>query len=102
MPFLLFFPAAILATFFGGWRAGLTCAVLSAASATYFFLSPSLGFLIPLTDTVRLVIFALVSILIVGLIWSLQTVSQQLLAEREHARLLAGEETIGSAMVFSW
>lgn len=40
-PYLTFFPAVILTTFFWGLRPGITCAVLSGIAAWYFFLTPS-------------------------------------------------------------
>ncbi|MCJ2131323.1 sensor histidine kinase [Methylobacterium sp. E-045] len=40
-PYLTFFPAVILTTFFWGLRPGITCAVLSGLAAWYFFLTPA-------------------------------------------------------------
>lgn len=100
VPFLLFFPATIVAAFLGGWRAGLTCAAIAAPTATYFFLGASAGFAIGMEDWLRLLIFVLICLLIVLLLWLLQTVSQQLFAERELVRLLAreGHHRIGNSL----
>ncbi len=100
VPFLLFFPATIVAAFLGGWRAGLTCAAIAAPTATYFFLDASPGFAIAMEDWLRLLIFVLICLLIVLLLWFLQSVSQQLLAERELVRLLAreGNHRIGNSL----
>ncbi|MBS9477344.1 sensor histidine kinase [Ancylobacter radicis] len=40
-PFLTFFPAVILTTFFCGLRPGITCAVLSTLAAWFFFIGPA-------------------------------------------------------------
>ncbi len=40
-PFLTFFPAVVLTTFFFGLRPGIVCAVLSGLAAWYFFVNPS-------------------------------------------------------------
>jgi two-component sensor histidine kinase len=100
VPFLLFFPATIVAAFLGGWRAGLTCAAIAAPVATYFFLGTSASFAIGMEDWLRLLIFVLICLLIVALLWLLQTVSQQLFAERELVRLLAreGHHRIGNSL----
>ncbi|MBS7533587.1 DUF4118 domain-containing protein [Ancylobacter sonchi] len=42
-PFLTFFPAVILTTFFCGLRPGLTCAALSTVAAWVFFIGPATG-----------------------------------------------------------
>ncbi|RZK86121.1 MAG: DUF4118 domain-containing protein [Methylobacterium sp.] len=39
-PYLTFFPAVILTTFFFGLRPGITCATLSGFAAWYFFIPP--------------------------------------------------------------
>jgi two-component sensor histidine kinase len=100
VPFLLFFPATIIAAFLGGWRAGLTCAAIAAPTATFFFLDATPGFAIGLEDWLRLLIFVLICLLIVLLLWLLQSVSQQLFAERELVRLLAreGNHRIGNSL----
>jgi two-component sensor histidine kinase len=100
VPFLLFFPATIVAAFLGGWRAGLTCAAIAAPVATYFFLGRSANFAIGMEDWLRLLLFVLICLLIVALLWLLQAVSQQLLAERELVRLLAreGHHRIGNSL----
>ncbi len=100
VPFLLFFPATILAAFMGGWRAGLTCVAIATPVAAYFFLGSPGQAAIDMEDWLRLLIFVLICLLIVGLLWSLQTVSQQLFAERELVRLLAreGNHRIGNSL----
>ncbi|MBS7590343.1 DUF4118 domain-containing protein [Ancylobacter defluvii] len=42
-PFLTFFPAVILSTFFCGLRPGITCAALSTLAAWVFFIGPATG-----------------------------------------------------------
>jgi two-component system, sensor histidine kinase PdtaS len=91
VPFLLYFPATILASFVGGWRAGLTCSALALVAASLFFIGSPRGALIDIADGVRLLLFTLICTLIVGVLYMLQTLSQQLLSERELVRMLARE-----------
>jgi two-component system, sensor histidine kinase PdtaS len=99
VPFLLYFPATILAAYFGGWRAGLAGTALSAVAATLLFLGPHER-LFGGSEIIRLAIFVLVCLLHIGLLWSLQTISVQLQAEREAVRLLAqeGNHRIGNSL----
>lgn len=91
VPFLLFFPATILASFFGGWRAGLACTGLALVLARAFFITEQPGLVLGGPEIVRLAIFLLVCLLIVSLIATLQAVSMQLAAERDRGRVLAQE-----------
>jgi two-component sensor histidine kinase len=99
VPFLLYFPATILAAYFGGWRAGLTGTAVSAVGAIFLFLGPHER-LLGGSDVIRLAIFVLICLLHIGLMWSLQTMSRQLRAERETVRLLAreGHHRIGNSL----
>jgi two-component sensor histidine kinase len=99
VPFLLYFPATILAAYFGGLRAGLTSTALAAIVASFLFLGPHER-LFGGSALVRLAIFVLVCLLIVGLLWSLQAVSRELHAERDVVRLLAreGNHRIGNSL----
>ena len=59
-PFLLFYPAVILAALYGGRRAGLLATVLSAVTADYFWIKPAYRFAIAQpADGLALVVFLL-------------------------------------------
>ena len=69
-PFFTFYPAAMLAAWYGGVHAGLVAAVVTSIAAWYFI--PPLGFL-PMRgwdDVVAWVLFSAVNLLIVGVIES--------------------------------
>lgn len=91
VPFLLFFPATILASFFGGWRAGLACTGLALLLAWAFFVTDRPGLVLGGPEVLRLTIFLLICLLVVALIATLQAVSMQLAAERDRVRILAHE-----------
>ena len=66
VPFITFFPAVIIVTLVSGLGAGLFCAALSSAAATFFILPPTLSFYIERrADMVDLLLFILVAISIV-------------------------------------
>jgi signal transduction histidine kinase/CheY-like chemotaxis protein len=72
VPFLLFFPAIMIAAWFGGLGAGLLATALSALAATVFFLSPVFSLAIgTVSGTVQIGIFsgvgAFISLLSEGL-----------------------------------
>jgi len=58
-PFLSFFPAVLLATYFAGLGPGLLAAALSTASAWAFFMGPPVALhLMPRSDLIALLFFA--------------------------------------------
>ncbi|MBI1841463.1 MAG: CHASE3 domain-containing protein, partial [Verrucomicrobia bacterium] len=61
VPFITFFPAVLVASWYGGFRAGALCILLSALAADYFFLGPERSFwkLNP-GDLISLLIFIVV------------------------------------------
>jgi two-component sensor histidine kinase len=91
LPFLLFFPATLLASFFGGWRAGLACIAVSAVAAAVFFVGRPAAFLLGGPEMLRIAIFVLIALLMVGFIALLQGVSAQLQAEHDRVRLMFRE-----------
>lgn len=56
-PFLTFFPAVLLAAFFGGLRPGLTASVLSTLAAWYFFVPAANSFAFASTADIIVVAF---------------------------------------------
>lgn len=81
-PYLTFFPAVILTTFFCGLRAGITCAALSGLSAWYFFLPPSEGFLLSLPSGLALAFYVFIVTVDIALIHIMHTASARLRHER--------------------
>lgn len=94
VPFLLFFPAIILAAFLGGVGAGIFAVVVSALLAWFALIPPHYAFTISIAHGVSLALFALIGVfgaLIVGwLIGVAEHISnfeqheQELLRELQH------------------
>ena len=60
-PYITFFPAIVLATFFFGTRPGLVCAVLSFFASWYFFLPPGDSFALDGARALALAFFIFVA-----------------------------------------
>src|SRR5258708_16230810 len=85
--FVTFFPAVIIAAYFGGFLPGLLATGLSALAAKYFLVAPLNSFgVATLHDGVALTLFVLVGAMISGLSESLHRTRRRLLAnERQRA-----------------
>ncbi|PIK73664.1 ATPase, partial [Methylobacterium frigidaeris] len=81
-PYLTFFPAVILTTFFCGLRAGITCATLSGLFAWYFFLPPSMGFIVSAQSALALAFYVFIVAVDIALIHIMHTASARLRRER--------------------
>lgn len=83
-PFLLFYPAIMLAARYGGFGPGAVASVMAAVVSAYFFLSPdSSWYLTETADRITLPIFTLIGLLIS---WSAESLRR---AERHHRELAA-------------
>ena len=61
--FIVFFPALVFSAWVGGWGGGLAALVLSAAAATYFFVSPNHAFAVTdSADRITLLIFIVIGL----------------------------------------
>jgi two-component sensor histidine kinase len=81
-PFLTFFPAVILTTFFLGLRPGIVCAVLSGLSAWYYFVDPAYSFELNAPTTLALVFYAFIVTVDIALIHWMRVAGERLAAER--------------------
>jgi signal transduction histidine kinase/CheY-like chemotaxis protein len=78
-PFLPFFPAVLLAAFFGGWRPGALACLLSGAIATYYFIGPQNSFAVDgISGPIGLAFFVLASAIMVGLVEALRQMNETL------------------------
>ncbi|MCS0502386.1 sensor histidine kinase [Ancylobacter mangrovi] len=90
-PFLTFFPAVILTTFFCGLRPGITCAALSTLAAWHFFIGPSVGMRLDNGQALMaLAFFVGIAALDIVLIHFTFTAADTLRAERETSARLNG------------
>lgn len=81
-PYLTFFPAVILTTFFCGLRPGITCAVLSGLAAWYLFLPPYHSFALDGSTAVALAFYAFIVGVDIALIHLMHRAGDRLRAER--------------------
>ncbi|GJD97643.1 hypothetical protein OCOJLMKI_4876 [Methylobacterium iners] len=82
-PYLTFFPAVILTTFFLGLRPGITCAVLGGIASWYFFLTPVDSFGIDGQAALALVFYAFIVSADIALIHIMHEAGERLSRERE-------------------
>ena len=82
-PYLTFFPAVILTTFFFGLRPGITCATLSGLAAWYFFIPPTSSFLLDGPTALALIFYAFIVAVDIALIHLMHRAGDRLRAERE-------------------
>jgi len=91
LPFITFFPAIILATFFAGVWPGVVVAVLSVLSAWYFFLAPGNSFALDRSEALALVVFISVVAPIIFVIHVLNLALERLQIEGERAVTLSDQ-----------
>ena len=85
VPYLHFFPAILLASWFGGFGPGSLATLLSGLAALYYFLPPA-GFAIASTnDAVSLALFTTIGVAIASLNGRLRQAHEQARAEAELA-----------------
>jgi PAS domain S-box-containing protein len=60
-PSLLFLVAVMISAWYGGLRSGLLSLALSVLAIGYFFLPPAYSFMTGLSDTLRIILFAVVA-----------------------------------------
>ncbi|RYG26502.1 DUF4118 domain-containing protein [bacterium] len=70
-PFIIFTLSVAIASWWGGWRAGVVACVLGLIAADYFFVEPYYSFAVPGRDELtRMVVFTIVSGVLIGLNYS--------------------------------
>lgn len=89
-PFITFFPAVLIASFFGGKSAGATCAILSGLMAWYYFLQPYNSFVLPWpSGWLTMIVYCVVCIAMVfGVDEFNQAYSRLAASEKERALLI--------------
>jgi two-component sensor histidine kinase len=88
-PYLTFFPAVILTTFFAGVRPGLVTGVVCGMLAWYFFIAPVNSFALTSTSAVALAFYAFIILTDVGLIYVMALALHKLAEERARSDWLA-------------
>lgn len=81
-PYLTFFPAVILTTFFFGLWPGVTCAILSGLAAWYFFIPPASAFFIDGPTVLALCFYVFIVGVDIALIHVMHRAGERLRAER--------------------
>lgn len=94
-PFLTFFPAVILSTFFCGLRPGITCAALSTFAAWFFFIGPANDMQIDGQTLLALGFFVAIAAIDITLIHFTFSAADRLRQEKEtSARLYETQRTM--------
>ncbi len=94
VPHMAFFPAVLLAAYFGGLWPGLLATLLSAAAGDFLFLEPRYSFsIVDPVNAVALVLFLLVGIMLSILSESLHRTRRRLLANQRQRAEEALRET---------
>jgi two-component sensor histidine kinase len=87
-PYLTFFPAVVLITFFFGLRAGIVSAVLSGLAAWYFFIPPFYTFDLSSSTAIALAFYVFIVAVDIALIHIMHLAAARLRAEAEVTALL--------------
>jgi two-component sensor histidine kinase len=88
-PYVTFFPAIVVAAYYGGFRAGAVCAGLCGLAAWYFFIPPVNAFKFDLSVIVALAFYVFVAAVDIFFIDGMRTALDALEDERERYRDLA-------------
>src|SRR3984893_14279616 len=94
VPHMTFFPAVMIAAYFGGFWPGLLATIVSAVTANYFLTEQLPSFQVKsVNDVVALILFVLVGTIISGLCESLHRARRRIVADerRRAAEALAKE-----------
>ncbi len=82
VPYLHFFPAVMIAAWFGGLGPGIVATLLSATVAVYFFLKPHSFITLSAADAITLPVFVVIGIVIS---WLTESVRRSQAAQRDAA-----------------
>ncbi|MDF2695906.1 MAG: Sensory box histidine kinase, partial [Labilithrix sp.] len=95
-PFLLVYPAVVVAAWVGGWAGGIAAVLVSALALPYWFLPPTDSFAITARrDALDLAIFCVVATLLVGLISRVKRALHEAYAARRVAEAAtAAKDTV--------
>lgn len=94
-PYLTFFPAVVLTTFFFGLRAGIVCGVLSGLAAWYFFIPPVFSFDLGGPTTIALGFYVVIIAVDIALIHIMHLAAARLREDAEEtARLYEQQRTM--------
>lgn len=88
MPFSTYYPAIVVATFFGGWRAGLVCVGICSIAAWFLFLPPVQSWVLSAEGALSLVVFVLLALTIVTIMGLLNAAVDRIVAQEENQHTL--------------
>ena len=86
VPYLHFFPAVMIAAWFGGLGPGIVATLLSAATAVYFFLAPHSFIALSRADAITVPVFVAIGIVISWLFESVRRSESRPAECRVHGR----------------
>ncbi|HEX7783485.1 MAG TPA: histidine kinase dimerization/phosphoacceptor domain -containing protein [Sphingobium sp.] len=88
-PFVSFFPAVILSSFLFGIRPGIYAAILCGLFSWYFFIAPSMTFMLQADTLLAMGFYTVVCTIDIALVHWMQRANYNLGVEREKSRALA-------------
>ena len=91
VPFITVFPAIVLATLFGGWRAGAAAATLGGVAGWYYQVEPGGSFALGREFALILAVYAATAALLVYVMHRLNQAIDELADERERTSVLFQE-----------
>ncbi len=93
--FLTFYPAIILATLAGGFRAGLLALIASVLAVDYFFLNQAFAIVLTPAALTSLALFTFVSLIQVALVTLLNTAIDRLWKQADNVQFVLDAEPAG-------
>ncbi|EHK55453.1 signal transduction histidine kinase [Mesorhizobium alhagi CCNWXJ12-2] len=99
VPFILYFPAIIIATLVGGFWPGLLATALSTAAALYFFLPPLFGPEFDQRGAVSLLLFIVMSGINVTIVALLDSAVERVMRQVQSVRVLFDSAPAGLVVV---
>lgn len=91
VPFVMYFPAVMLAALLAGWRWGVAATVLAAAVANWLFIVPRFEWALDLDNLITVALFAVSNLIIVAIGDTLRRTFRELEAAGERAAFLNRE-----------
>jgi PAS domain S-box-containing protein len=95
-PFILFFPAVVLGTFFGGWRVGTAFVLFTGFLAWFVVLDPPLSWRLNAPQAIVLCTYVAANSLIVFAVGQLNVALHRLRVERQRLRLALQTAQLGA------
>jgi PAS domain S-box-containing protein len=98
-PFITYYPAILIATFFGGFWPGVVATAASTALAWFAFIPPEYSFAVSTPALVSLLLFILIAGINVALVALLNSAVERVIAQEQDVRVLVESAPNGIVVV---